>query len=372
MNNTQLERGVLLTLTGRSPGDAIVQATLVQQLRVINFDPVDVVVAHASPSEPQSDGWFTDVRHCSKGNFVVRHIALLRIVVKLLRSGSISAVYARDVVTMQVALVARWLAHDDVPIIFDCRGDIAAEAQLRGTARLRVAILKRMQKLSWNRADRVMVVSESLRNLVSESAPRTPAIVVPNLQPQSLPVIDEMRPRPLVVFAGGGQKWQDIGRVMRDLAGLRQSGIDVEVVTRDGGLIQHARALGFEVSSGGRAHVLSRLQHATASWMVRADAAANSVASPVKLGEALSAGTVVVGSQATWEHMPELVMDQLAIVVKPDGDTESLVSDLFGVWAQGPVGRARRLEAVQRNWTLGSYRGELERFFGLRIGYVDE
>ncbi|WP_207082855.1 hypothetical protein [Nocardioides sp. S5] len=221
-----------------------------------------------------------------------------------------------------------------------------------------------MQTRAWRRADRVMTVSSRLALRIEEVACGD-VVVVPNLQPRTLTPVESMPARPLVVFAGGAQAWQDSDRVVAQLGVLSSCGIDVEVVSEDAGLRERASKAGFASSVGDRAHVLRRLQAATGSWMVRADAAANSVASPVKLGEALAAGAIVIGSRATWEHMDRLTADGLATQVAEDGNLTELAEFLYEVWREGGAGRERRLATVGKNWTLAAHGDHLRWFFGI-------
>ena len=356
----------LLALTGRDPADAIVQATLVQQLQVIGVAPEQVQVVHvvASTSEPE---WFVSVERHGEGGVLRRYTALLHTLVRRLRTAPPAALYTRDVVTVQWAFLARMLAGGgrSVPIVFDCRGDIVAEAELRGTKRLRLAVLRWMQNRAWRRADRVMTVSGTLARDIQSAARGVQVAVVPNLQPCALNAVESAIPRPLVVFAGGAQAWQDPEQALNQLGVLKSSGIDVEVISRDPGLRERAESAGFASSSGDRAHVMSRLQRATGSWMVRADAAANAVASPVKLGEALAAGALVIGSSSTWEHMDRLVADQLAVQVTETDDLKELAGRLHAVWREGIEGRDLRLATVEKNWTLEAYGDALRWFFGV-------
>lgn len=360
------QRPTLLALTGRDPADAIVQATLVQQLKVIGVVPEQVQVMHAVPGTSTPE-WFVSVERHGQGGALRRHAALLHALVKTLRTTPPDALYSREVVTVQLVFLARMLAQrgGSVPIIFDCRGDIAAEAELRGSSRFRIAVLRFMQHRAWRGADRVMAVSDTLARHIQKAAPGIPVAVVPNLQPRILNPVASATPRPLVVFAGGAQAWQNSERVMDQLGVLKRSGIDVVVISRDPGLRELAGSGGLDSSSGDRTHVLRSLQRATGSWMVREYAAANEVASPVKMGEALAAGALVIGSSSTWEHMDRLVADELAIQVAEADDPTDLVDRLHAVWREGSAGRTRRLATVEKNWTLEAYADTLRWFFGI-------
>lgn len=360
----------ILALPGRDPSDAIIHATLVPNLRVSGVSPSRVDVLHDSPSTGEVGGVFRSVTGMRGDSRLIRQARLILATRAALRNCDYAAIYARDVVAVFQARVAMRLARRKVSLLFDCRGDIVAEAEMRRVRAVRLMVLRFLQRSAIKRADRTMTVSDGMARSIATIRRNNRVAVVPNLQERTLPLAKSKTPLPSVVFAGGGQAWQDSGTVLRSLRELSRRGVSVEVISRDSNLLRQAASHGLNVSSGDRTHVLDRLRTATASWMVRQEALANAVASPVKLGEALSAGAMIIGSRSTWERIEDLEGEGLAIVVDPEMiDFDDLVARLVAAHANESVERPLRLERVQERWTLQSKRNQLVDFF---LGHTNQ
>jgi glycosyltransferase involved in cell wall biosynthesis len=232
-------------------------------------------------------------------------------------------VHARtDYSVLMAAPLARAL---DVPLIFDCRGDSAAELDYRsdlqhGTRRILKPLLRRVLMRRLRRAallcDRALFVSQPLRDLVAAEINDKPHAVIPCCASENEFFFDaDLRrntrdrlgygPQDVVyIYSGGLQPYQRFEDTIAAFCRLHARGLPVHFLVATPRAEAAQKRLNdlppgsWQVVSAALEEVNSLLNAADAAFLLRHDDATNRVASPTKFAEYCLAGLPVVMTNA--------------------------------------------------------------------------
>ncbi len=147
----------------------------------------------------------------------------------------------------------------------------------------------------------LIVVSEAMMQLVASRYPRLSG------RYWVVPIFDEVAfgepeattdPRPLLIYAGGAQVWQNVELMLRSYAQVRDR-CRLRILTGDVQAFQeHLAALGLEgfveLTTVPKQEVYYQYRQAQFGFILRDDLAVNRVACPTKLVEYLAAGLVPI------------------------------------------------------------------------------
>lgn len=232
-------------------------------------------------------------------------------------------VHARtDYSVLMAAPLAQTL---DAPLIFDCRGDSAAELDYRsdlqqGAHRILKPFLHRVLMRRLRRAallcDRAMFVSQPLYELVSTEIDDKPHAVIPCCASENEFFFDAglrwktrdrlgYGPQDVVyIYSGGLQPYQRFEDTIAAFGRLRARGLPVHLLVATPQAESAQQCLNdlpsgcWQVVSAALEEVNSLLNAADAAFLLRHDDATNRVASPTKFAEYCLAGLPVIMTNA--------------------------------------------------------------------------
>lgn len=280
------------------------------------------------------------------------------------------------------AWVGRRLARaNQSELLFDVKGDIAAEVALRRGVGIRSRLARKLERAGVRAATKLLTVSGPQADLLRSEYGRSDATVVPSSVDGRFFGFDaearEKRRRELgfgpnekvLCYSGGLSKWQripDILRLFEDLA-LAYSDMRFLVLSKD--LDATARMLeAFPaakrravVHSCGREQVAEYLSAADAGILLRDDNAVNRVASPIKTGEYLSCRLPVIVTRGIGDASRWVEDAGAGLVI--DGPTDAArVAD----YLKSPQFESRRVAAhklFEERFELQRYRELLQQVF---------
>lgn len=356
----------LFVVTPHAADHPVLDATLGAHLRMLGVPNVKVAVIGSGGLCPD---WATESEALVRNG----RFWLLRLTISMLvrMKGRTATLYVRDdVLALPFALVPRRLR--SWTFIFDKRGLPAEEARLKGVGRCRVGILRVIERLVLRRADRVLAVSELMARELRGRGLRSDVAVVPNgFRIERRGVEEDVASfradssNPLVVYIGGSDAWQEVPTVIWLLAQLGERGIRTAVMSTDSRLRDLADSRGIVGMSGTREDALELLDQATALIAIRRNHLATRAASPIKIGEALSRGTGVIATTASWEGVQFLAEHGAAFILDADCvDVDALEGWVLARCAD-PGARASTIYAASQLLGLERYIDELVWFYGV-------
>ncbi|HEX2189488.1 MAG TPA: glycosyltransferase [Longimicrobiaceae bacterium] len=303
-----------------------------------------------------------------------------RLLRKLVREHRARHVYARGIWGAYAHRLAFPLGGP--PLVYDFRGDLVAEAEMRGASPLRLAVLRALCRGAFSRARTLLCVSTPAAETLAREYGRPGAVVIPSLVDAdwfrgfqdrrrevraSLGVGDE---DVLLVYAGGLNPYQMLPEMLRVWKGLsgrpdvrfllllaRQQPTGGERPELDGA----AEIPGLVTLSVPRHEVPGYLAASDVGFLLRQEHPLNRVASPVKFGEYLSSGLAIVTSPGVGDISRIVEEHDLGILVRPE-DTRRAVAACAGLVArvreERDAFRRRAFDAVVREkWDWKAHLG---------------
>lgn len=272
------------------------------------------------------------------------------------------------------------------PLVYDFRGDLVAEAEMRGASPARQALLRALCRGAFSRAGTLLCVSTPAAEILAREYGRPGAVVIPSLVDadwfrgfqdrrreirESLGVGEE---DVLLVYAGGLNPYQMLPEMLRVWKGLgdapnvrfllllaRQQPTAGERPELTGA----SEIPGLVTLSVPRDQVPGYLAASDVGFLLRQEHPLNLVASPVKFGEYLSSGLAIVASPGIGDISRIVEEHGLGILVRPE-DTEGAVAACSRLVArvreERDAFRQRAFDAVVRekwDWKehLGLWKG---------------
>ncbi|HEV2149060.1 MAG TPA: glycosyltransferase [Longimicrobiaceae bacterium] len=312
---------------------------------------------------------------------LARGARLLRRFVREHRAGH---VYARGI----WGAYAHWLAFPlgGPPLAYDFRGDLVAEAEMRGASPLRQAVLRALCRGAFARASTLLCVSTPAAEILASEYGKPGAVVIPSgvdadwfrgFQERRREIRETLgvgERDVLLVYAGGLNPYQMLPEMLRVWNGLKELpnvrfllllARQQPTAGERPELTGASEIPGLVTLSVPRHEVPGYLAAADVGFLLRQEHPLNRVASPVKFGEYLSSGLAIVASPGIGDISRIVEEHDLGILVRP-GDTESAVSACARLVArvrdEREAFRRRALDAVIRekwDWKahLGLWKG---------------
>ncbi|MFH1278523.1 MAG: glycosyltransferase family 4 protein [Candidatus Eisenbacteria bacterium] len=255
-------------------------------------------------------------------------------------------------------------------LIFDMHGDTVAEAALhaRGlapAARLRTLQERWKERIGLRRADRVLVVSEPLReHVLALGVPGERIVLVRNgVDLDRFPAAPPppARPEPLVIYAGRFEAWQGVESLLGVAARAASGRFRLRVIgfgDEDRALKDRFRGIGGEgvdlIDRVPQERLSSMLAEADLLLLPREPGPAAEVALPTKFGEYLALGRPVI---LTRVGEPALLVEEGRCGIVTEPGAESIASG---------IARFASLGAGERRAMEGRARALAERLFDWR------
>jgi glycosyltransferase involved in cell wall biosynthesis len=267
--------------------------------------------------------------------------------------------------------------------LFDLRGAIAEESELRRGTSFQAWIIRHMVRSAVRRAGRVACVSKNLKAYIAERTGRGDAIVIPCCVEAATFGFDaaaRTRIRSefgfgadhiVICYAGGSAVWQrteDILRLCAEITKRDPRFRFLFLTYKPESLKQSFTDL---VGRGDRAAFLSVPQAQVASYLSAADAGiimrhdnlVNNVASPVKIAEYLICGLPVVLTAGIGDYSGEVPNAGAGMVLDGGGDMAGQVVRFLDAHDLGKL-RENAISFARRHLTRESYIAEYEQCFG--------
>lgn len=311
-----------------------------------------------------------------------------RLLREFVREHGAGHVYARGI----WGAYAHWLAFPfgGPPLVYDFRGDLVAEAEMRGASRVRQALLRTLCRGAFARASTLLCVSTPAAEILAREYGRPGAVVIPSLvdadwfrgfQDRRVEIRESLgvgERDVLLVYAGGLNPYQMLPEMLRVWEGLRELPYVrfLLLLARQqptGGdrpeLTGVSEIPGLVTLSVPRDQVPGYLAASDVGFLLRQEHPLNRVASPVKFGEYLSSGLAIVSSPGIGDISRIVAEHDLGILVRPE-DTAEAVSAcahfIPRVREERDAFRERAFDAVVRekwDWKahLGLWKGIVTR-----------
>lgn len=260
-------------------------------------------------------------------------------------------------------------------VVFDMHGDTVAEAALHvkgpsPAARLRVLQERWKERIGLRRADRVLVVSEPLRNRVRRlGVPGERITLVRNgvdLERFAAAPPPPARPEPLVIYAGRFEAWQGIESLLGVASRAAPGRFRLRVIGFSAGDRRWRER--FEALPGACVELLGRVPHDRLPGMLaeadllllpREPCAAAEVALPTKFGEYLALGRPVL---LTRVGEPALLVEKEGGGIVTEPGAEAITAGIARFAALDAAGRrameGRARALAERHFDWGKIGGE--------------
>lgn len=268
--------------------------------------------------------------------------------------------------------------------VFDLRGAIAEESELRRGTFFQSVIIRHMVRTAARRADRLACVSQNLKAYIGENTGRADAIVIPCCVETATFGFDaEARTRIrselgfdddhfVICYAGGSAVWQradDILRLCSEITKRDPRFRFLFLTYKPESLKQSFSEL---VADDDRAAFLSVPQTQVASYLSAADAGiimrhdnvVNNVASPVKVAEYLICGLPVILTAGIGDYSSALPQAGAGVVLDESSDMSDQVVAFLNSHDCSQL-RSNAMAFAQGHLTRDCYVKEYEQCFGL-------
>ena len=221
-------------------------------------------------------------------------------------------------------------------LIYDMRGDVAAEARFNGTSRAKRWVIDRLMSRAVRHANLHYAVSTHAARLMADQYGARDVHVIPSCVDiasfeqasserdavrQSLGVAES---DVLVVYAGGDQRYQMLPhmfRIWHSMASddsVRFLALTNDTTRVEGGIeLDIPRGRGTRISVD-RDRIPAYLNAADIGFLLRSPDPLNTVASPVKFGEYLAAGLSVISSPGIGDVSNLIEQQNLGVLVDPN------------------------------------------------------
>jgi glycosyltransferase involved in cell wall biosynthesis len=268
---------------------------------------------------------------------------------RFLRAHGAKYVYVRDPWSALAHQLAFPIGGPD--LIYDMRGDVAAEARFSGSSRPKRWVLDKLVSQAVRHASRHVAVSSAGARLMTDKYGASHVNVMPSCvditrfdreSPERQVIRSRLRLGEndvLIVYSGGSQRYQmlpqmfDIWRLM-----AANKSVHFLALTNSSDSNENIDLPGdrFTRLSVERDEVPGYLNAADIGFLLRAPHPLNEVASPVKFGEYLASGLTVVSSPGVGDVSRLIEREGLGILVDADQPAQaadaslSLVNELRG------------------------------------------
>jgi glycosyltransferase involved in cell wall biosynthesis len=255
-----------------------------------------------------------------------------------LANAAITHVYARSFIgSMWARRLARRLK---VVSIFDVRGVVGLEKQLKMGSSMKSRLLSYLELQEARQADRLSTVSENLKQYLSRETGRQDTTVIPSCFNENSFHFDPAARKEirdalnldhkdiLLCYSGGTSVWQRIGDIISLLKRVCSADVRCKAlilttsqdeVTRRLKETQFPSAQAF-VRGCSHREVHRYLSAADAGFIMRHDNTVNNVASPVKVGEYLACGLPVILTRGIGDYSDMLPAAGVGMLLDEAGD----------------------------------------------------
>lgn len=258
------------------------------------------------------------------------------------------------------------------PLVYDFRGDLVAEAEMRGASPFRQAVLRALCRGAFSRARTLLCVSTPAAETLEKEYGRPGAVVIPSLvdadwfrgfrhrRAEVRASLGVGKDDVLLVYAGGLNPYQMLPEMLRvwkrlgELPGVRFLLLLARQQPTGGEppeLTGASEIPGLATLSVPRHEVPGYLAAADVGFLLRQEHPLNRVASPVKFGEYLSSGLAIVTSPGIGDISRIVEEHDLGVLVRPEdtgGAAAACARLVERVRGEREAFRRRALEAVAR------------------------
>ena len=302
------------------------------------------------------------------GRFVTSALALRR----FNRRHGARYVYVRDLSSSLVHQLA--FPFGGPELLYDMRGDVAAEARFRGTSRFRRWVLERLTSRAIRHADRHTAVSSYAAGMLTEQFGASDVSVMPScvdmkLFEQAYGERESLRRElgvsdsdVLLVYAGGSQQYQMLPQMFRlweAIAG--DSTVHFLALTHGSDPSGTAVNLPPDRSTHmavDRDRIPGYLSAADIGFLLRGPHPLNTVASPIKFGEYLASGLSVVSSPGIGDISQTIEQRDLGILVdaeRTESAAGSVLKLIDDVRTHREAHAERSRQAARDTYDWGAY-----------------
>lgn len=366
MRRQQDLRPDILLLVSSSSSSPVLAATLQPQLAVAGVDPSRVAAVFLSHSDTAAPPWVGHCRAPRSGR-----LQTLRYWVLAFRSAAElrpSVIYVREELSGVVALGARRLVSRKSVVVLDKRGLLAEESFLKNRGHLKRRVFRAIERAVARRADRVATVSNFMAGIVSAYGRSAPPVVIPNGQLVSTKpsAVDESYD---LVYVGGAGSWQCLEQAAEIIRLVMDELPDARcllAISDQRAAAEISARYGVPTTSLPPDEARDCVAASRAILALRRDDTVSRAASPIKVGEALAAGTAVVATTATWEGMRTIQREGAAHLVRLDDPTSAsdVVSWLEQLRSEDTDARRTRIRDVaEQHLNLTCYASDIARLF---------
>jgi len=255
-------------------------------------------------------------------------------------------------------------------LVYDFRGDGVAESEYRGRGKFRRTIIDLLVRLSLCRASAISCVSNGAASVLADRYGRHEVSVIPScvdfdrigFNPETRNAVRkelDLQPTDIVLaYIGGVSRYQQIPQMLQAWRTLSKDNdlkfllLTNNTPTPDGAAPEKNEAPAGTIIRRGlsRDEVTNYMMAADVGFMLRESHPLNSVASPVKFAEYLSAGLAVVTSPGLGDVSSLIVDRSLGVLVDPDDETDILDKSrelLSSIRSDRDAFRQRSINAVR-------------------------
>lgn len=236
------------------------------------------------------------------------------------------AVYTRSCLDfLRLFIRIRWSRKRPV-LIYDFRGLVFEEHQLRNGPGLKASMLKWIERFAYRNADVVHCVSNRFRDYLHRNWGSDVPVKVYPCCITKVVLKTRVPQRPWkFVYVGGVAEWQNLDRILEYHAKLTVAVPDVELLiyTNEREAMQHMlekHGVKAVVDSVPHSQIASRMAGCDFGYLFRDNITLNQVASPVKFLEYTSNGVIPIVTEGIGDYSADVRDLNLGVLVSPDGN----------------------------------------------------
>lgn len=323
--------GRILVISSGSVDNPVLLATTGRHLSILRTPPNEVWLFGRIPgtTQPPFASRVVTVPKWAAGNLML-FVAMSALLT--LKARPRVVVCRDDLASIGPSLVPkRWRRWT---LVCDKRGIAAAESAMKSTRsssgklfpRMRSLTLRRLESVAVKRADSILTVSHQMKTYLRTRYSSLPII---NIVPNGVDFSEAQRrlradnsdrgsESVVIAYVGGGGVWQEIDETLKLIVSLQESDPRFHglVASTDVCVQEKARRAGVhEVISPRFNQIWSTYSRTDFTVLLRSDHLVNHVASPIKLGESLAAGSPIIATQSSWEGIESMSREDLAIII---------------------------------------------------------
>ncbi|OIM99618.1 hypothetical protein BFR57_03370 [Idiomarina sp. MD25a] len=226
---------------------------------------------------------------------------------RTVKSGS--SVYCRELLDFVKVYIWRLITRKKFRIYYDFRGIVSEESFLRNRSRVRRKFLSILERFAFNKADKVLCVSENMKNYLNNRFyVRSIYVEACKCDKSFLYLKPKENAKNKIIFCylGSISKWQCFEKACLMYKQVESSNTEFRVFTGDQhkalSILEKYSLSNFFVASLSRAEVPSRLREADFGFLLRDDNIVNQTASPIKFAEYVCSGVIPIMTEFVGDY----------------------------------------------------------------------